>query len=186
MIIKGAVLMRQLAWLLVAGLLAGAGGCNKGPSLKTYPVKGSVTYNGKAVSGATVSYVSTNPDSPVATGITDTDGQFSLSTYVKPTEVLRGVVPGDYKVTITKLPSEANGGAGQVEYSESLSPEERSEQMTKMWEFKKKREAAGGAANASKPKPEIPEKYASVKTSGLNATVVTGENDPREFKLTDE
>ncbi|OYV80405.1 MAG: hypothetical protein B7Z73_19010, partial [Planctomycetia bacterium 21-64-5] len=86
--------------MLVCGLATSFIGCNPGPSIKTYPVAGTVTYNGKPLAGATVSYVSKDSESRPTTAVTDSDGRFSLSTYIGPKQVVRGAVPGDYQVII--------------------------------------------------------------------------------------
>ncbi|HVX12440.1 MAG TPA: carboxypeptidase-like regulatory domain-containing protein [Pirellulales bacterium] len=167
--------------ILLAALVA-AVGCSKGPSIKTYPVKGTVTYNGKPVGGATVSYVSKRPDARPSTGVTEADGSFSVSTYVGPSEVLRGAEPGDYRVTIVKQSKEAQQAAADTADYASLSEKERADRLTKMWE----KQGPSKPGTQSKPTSEIPVKYATPETSDLSATVVVGENEPREFKLTDD
>lgn len=159
-------------------------GCSKGPSVQTYPVTGTVTYNGKPVAGATVIYATgKDADAQRSTGITDEGGKFSLNTFISSKELLRGAVPGEYKVAIIKLTATAQQAAasGGVDW-QSMSADERGKQMTQMWDrqkdpSKEQKEAA--------PKSEIPERYAVTETSGLTAAVVVGENEPREFKLTD-
>jgi hypothetical protein len=178
--------MRQSFLLFVFGALALAG-CNKGPSLKTYPVTGTVTYNGKPVAGATVNYISKDQATPPTTGVTDTDGRFSLSSYIGPKEVLRGAVSGDYQVTILKEVSNAPGDSGQSQNMENLSDQERQQMMTKMWQQRSVGDPKGQRPpDPPKPKSEIPLRYAKPESSGLVATVVAGENEPREFKLSDD
>jgi len=156
-------------------------GCGKKPGLVTYPVTGTVTYQGKPIAGATVSYF-VSVDSPPATGMTDSDGKFSLATHVSPKEVLPGAPPGDYKVTISKSTPTVDAASVNME---NLSDEQRQRRMIEMMSDPRigKGQQSQGPA---KPKSEIPEKYAKAETSGLTATVLSGENPPKEFKLTDD
>ena len=87
-----------LASLLFAAL-ALAAGCSKDKDgreeLPTSPARGIVTYKGKAVSDATVGFVSL--DNKIrASGKTDGVGSFVLSTYGQQD----GAPPGRYKVTV--------------------------------------------------------------------------------------
>ena len=161
-------------------------GCNdsKGPKVSTYPVTGTVTYEGKPVEGASVVFMSKHPDGPTATGDTDAEGRFSLTTYVGPKQILKGAVPDEYRVSITKAPPpEGNSDADDPNNPDF---EKHFQRMIKQ---------AGPIPGANKnantgpaPRPKIsllPEKYANPDTSGLKAVVVTGQNDPIEFKLSD-
>jgi hypothetical protein len=100
---------RTLAYLLPGALLLLAG-CDGG-GMKTAVVKGKVTYQGKPVTGGTVTFV---PDAggPSATGEIKPDGTFAMTTY-KPGD---GAVLGKHKVFIVamedtsgKLPEERGG-----------------------------------------------------------------------------
>ncbi len=83
-------------WALGAGMaMAGLWGC--GPSRpKTVPVTGTVTYRNAAVDGAKVMFMA--PNAPPATGTTDAQGKFTLTTF----ENGDGAAEGSYKVSITK------------------------------------------------------------------------------------
>lgn len=177
----------NVVFILLAAM--GVAGCGKGPSLKTYPVTGTVTYNGKPLEGANVVYIGPNTDSPRSSAVTDSEGRFSLTTYVGPQELLKGAVPGEYKVTVTKL----KAGAAAADDSSlgnmrNLSPEEQMKLMKQRMggstlapgQTPTQKVEAGGPSATS----EIPEKYGKPETSGFTATVVVGDNDPREFKLT--
>lgn len=170
-----------LCWLLCAAIATA--GCKQQASLKTYPVKGTVTYNGKPISGATVSYANDESSAPRCSATTDSDGRFSLSTFVSAKEVLPGAPSGSYKVSIVKM-SANQQSAAQTGNWENLSPQDRDKQMHGMWQ--KQNESFKEGQGPQKPKPEIPERYGKPETSGLVATVVIGENEPREFKLTDD
>jgi hypothetical protein len=79
--------------ILVFFLAVGAIGCG---GARTSPVTGVVLLDGKPLAGATVTFVAggTGRD---ATGETDKEGQFTMSTF----EPRDGVLPGTYKVVIS-------------------------------------------------------------------------------------
>jgi hypothetical protein len=177
--------MSKKTLVLSTCLLAAIWGCDKGPSVATYPITGTVTYQGKPVEGAAVMFQSKNPDGPKATGDTDAEGRFTLTTYLGPQQILKGAVPDEYKVAIVKAPP-PEGGVDATK-------EPPDQDYSKMLDRMKQRagpipgadsRAATGAAPTQKASL-LPEKYANPETSGLKFTVVTGKNDPAEFKLSD-
>lgn len=174
--------MRQRLRLLL-GIAAVAVGCNKGPALQTYPVTGTVTYNGKPLDGAAVAFVNKNPDERSAAATTDQEGRFSLTTFVGAGQILRGAPAGEYGVTITKMTAESAASNGPD--MEHMSAQERQAMMTKMMSDQIPTRGADGKPVDKKPKSAIPEKYNSVKTSGFSATVASGDNPPVEYKLSD-
>jgi len=84
-------------WVAVALAAALAGpGCGGGK----VPVTGNVLLDGKPLEGATVTFhPAEQGKGQMATGTTDKDGVFRLST-TKPDD---GAVPGEYKVTVTAV-----------------------------------------------------------------------------------
>jgi len=74
-------------------------GCGDDGRLPTHPVTGSVTVNGKPVPGVTVSFFpEAEENSRQAIGVTDEEGNFSLTTY----STGDGAVAGAYSVVIFK------------------------------------------------------------------------------------
>lgn len=92
----------SLAAAMLAITLVLAGGCSRArrPELpQTFPVSGKVLLDGKPLAGATVMF---NPEGGSGHGsiaLTDAQGVYKLMTFV-PGD---GVVPGNYKVAITKI-----------------------------------------------------------------------------------
>ena len=82
----------------LAIVVAGCGGNNK----KTAVVRGSVTYNGKAVPSGTISFIPEEGRS--ATGEIRPDGSFTLTTYRKGD----GAILGQHKVVIVAMEDNAN------------------------------------------------------------------------------
>jgi hypothetical protein len=87
----------------VAGtVLAAATGC--GGKDRPVPVRGRVTLDGQPLSKATVQFIPASGQGSVASGLSDADGNFRLSTF----KTDDGALPGDYKVTVTvqEIPKE--------------------------------------------------------------------------------
>lgn len=159
-------------------------GCGaKGPSVATYPISGKVTLNGKPLEGATVNFANKNPDGMSASGITDGEGRFKLTTYVTPNDLRAGAVSGEYVAVISKpvaLMTQQN--MGSAEAMRTMSDAERQQAMMKQWKMVMNEEKK----TMNQPKSEVPEKYSNAKTSPFNnVTVVNGENPPFEFDLTE-
>jgi hypothetical protein len=126
-----------------SGLLVG---CARSSNAKTTPVEGVVTFLGKPVPGAIVTFIPEN--APLATGETDSEGRFVLMTR-RPGD---GTVPGNCRVTIAKFVLEAPKADDQ----EGATPTGQS---------------------------LLPEKYASIETSGLSAQVEAGKKNSFTFDL---
>lgn len=90
------------AMLLVAG-----SGCAIGAA-KLVQTEGMVTLDGVPVAGAMVTFHPDGERGSVATGLTDSDGAFQLQTYA----AADGVLPGNYKVTVSKTEAMAAAPTG--------------------------------------------------------------------------
>lgn len=88
--------------LALAAVLLCLGCSKKSAAPATFPVTGTVTYKGKPVEGASVSLVPSDPKVRSATGITNADGKFEVSTYYSSNETPLGAMPGEYSVTVSK------------------------------------------------------------------------------------
>lgn len=92
--------LHLLTILFVCGiLLLSAAGCRKkhsGPDVM--PAGGTVSFQGRPVSGALVVCCPASPSAPAAYGNTDSEGRFQLTTY----EPGDGAVAGEYRVTVSK------------------------------------------------------------------------------------
>ncbi|QDU76593.1 hypothetical protein Pan97_36450 [Bremerella volcania] len=126
------------------------------------PAKAVVTYEGKPVEGATVTFG--GAEIRGAVGNTDERGEVRLWTY----EPGDGVIPGTYTVAIRKLEVLA------LPDPEKVSPEEYSRMMNEM------NRALGGS-----PKHLLPKKYSKAETSQLTAEVVDGGENIFTFELED-
>lgn len=153
--------MERARWFAVGAVcVLVLGACHRQPVLKTQPVEGTVTLDGKPVEGATVTFVPVvEGQGASATGITDASGKFTLT--VVDTSRGRGApgggtVPGDYFVGVMK-----------TTFPQAASEEEEEEGgKTK------------GTEAPSEPKLThvVPQKYNDPKRSGLRATVKEGKN----------
>jgi HEAT repeat protein len=82
-------------WWLFFALAVGLAGCRgQGKPVK---VEGSLTLDGKPFSGATITFVPAEGSGRSASGLSEQDGSFRLTTF-KPDD---GALPGEYKITVT-------------------------------------------------------------------------------------
>jgi hypothetical protein len=149
--------VRSLAAAITLGLVVMTGCGTNAPKREgphTYPVSGTVTQGGTSVTGATVRFEPAD-GSKGATGRTDDQGEYTLSTFAAGD----GALVGDYRVSIVKMAGE--GGAQAV--SEDDPNYTGTEEEVEM-------------------KNVLPEKYSNVETSGLTATVAE-ENNTFDFPL---
>jgi hypothetical protein len=114
-VISGGISMnvRSLVGLGVVLLVVGCGPAVDPNRPKTYPVTGTVTYNGQPVSDAMVTFIGGERG---AIGRTDESGQIQMTTF----EAGDGALPGNYKVMISKtvlegVPDEMGEGASPGE-----------------------------------------------------------------------
>ncbi len=129
-------------------------GCSGGDELKLVPAGGTLTYNGKPLAGASVTFTPTK--GPVATATTGMDGKFTLSTNAKP-----GAAVGDYRVAVIAVAASAKTE------SVDLTPKEGAPQGVNPYE----------AGLQNQAKSLIPEKYNNHEMSSLAFTVkAQGEN----------
>jgi hypothetical protein len=120
---------------------------------KLYPASGVVTYQGKPVAGATVTFFPENQQLPSASAKTNANGKYVLQTF----EADDGVVAGPHKVSIMKWEIEAfqvNEDEGDANFKP-----------------------------APPPKALVPANYANPGTSKLQATVEESRSNTFDFDL---
>jgi hypothetical protein len=70
----------------------------------TVPCEGAVTFNGKPLTDAQVMFI---PDASTtgqgASGTTDASGKYSLSSRSSKGEVVKGIIPGKYRVAFSRM-----------------------------------------------------------------------------------
>jgi hypothetical protein len=146
-------------FLAVAMGLASAG-CG-GNTLK---VKGKVTLDGAPVEGATISFVPAGGgEAHPATGFTDSDGYFTLSS----TKEGDGAWPGEYKVVISKKEGNDNARPGK-----QASPDDPPTPQSKMPDQAKAGMRGMGGNKYGGPKKDLlPKIYGDPATTPLRQTV---------------
>ena len=145
--------------LLLAALVCGCGGESDAPSLVA--ATGTVLYNDKPISGADVTFMVEG--SPIASGTTNAEGKFTISTGGRP-----GAPIGKAKVGITKAAATAAGGG-------DMKPEDLMKMSTENM-----------GKTVEPPKPELPVNYGTPESSGLTAELdKDGTKNVFEFRLVD-
>ena len=138
-------------------------GC--GPSgLPVIRVTGKVTFEGDSVEGANILFVPVESDGRSASGLTDANGEFLLMTQGA---TQNGVLPGSYRVVVSKYMDVDEQGNPVVFGSASSDPSAPSEPQKQPIS-----------------KPLLPLKYERAETSGLNAEVTKGGANVFTFELT--
>ncbi len=137
-------------------------------------VQGTVTYQGKALEGATVQF-QTDDGNPVGSGTTDASGHFKL----KSTQGKDRIPAGTYKVTVLK--------SSTIDIPSANDPKD----FTKAGEAMMKAAGVGkakgpmanpmAAAGKGLSKSLIPEKYGTPQSTTLTVTVPS--KTPIELKL---
>ena len=153
----------------VVGLLAGAtclvwGGCSGSDRPATVPVRGQVTFRGKPVVGATITFLCDGAPRP-AVGTTDAAGAYQLTTF----EPNNGAVVGTHVVTVKKYATGSNDGYPEID--PSMGPAAMSKALEKA-----EQATLEAQRKARKAPPELPAKYGRRSTSDLRKQVVAGEN----------
>ena len=148
-------------------------GCNN-PDARFAKVEGTITYNGVAVEGASVTFAPASGSGDPATGLTKADGKFTLTT-PGAANAGSGAVPADYIVLVSK-----------VETTQTTDPDELLEQKKEITyeELQRRLMAKGGSRTTYSHKELLPARYGQGATP-LKATVNKGKNQPFVFELTD-
>jgi hypothetical protein len=148
------VSFRHTFWPLVFTATLGCGQRDAGPPMGE--VSGVVTYNGKPVAEASVTFFPEAKGSLPAVGVTDVSGKYQLAT----TGQQSGAIAGPCAVAILcRAPYDGQIPEGMsLEYAKDI--------------------------YQNQGKPLIPERYFSAQTSQLTATVKPGRNT-HDFKLAD-
>lgn len=169
-------MLNRTGWFLILAALACVGsGCAE-EGVPKYPVTGEVTYKGKPLEGAIVSFTPKGEGRP-ASATTGADGKYSLSTDVSGDGALAGV----YAVTVAKYDRDVTEPPAKPEGEEADSDEPidiTDEYPANYDEMDASEKAASIAKNL------LPVKYADPATSPLTAEVKeTAEGNVFDFDL---
>src|SRR5262249_17030259 len=144
--------------LLLPALLLAAAGC--GGLGKPVKVEGVVTLDGHPLSGATVTFAPAEGGRP-ASGRTDTDGSFRLTTFRSDD----GALPGEYKVIVVSGEEPEEKFVGRD--PQTFTNEERLQQRKGMSPDGRKE----AAAKKAKKSATVPAIYTDVKRTPLKEVV---------------
>ncbi len=157
--------MRNLIWASLCCLAPIWVGCAGDDGLpRTVNASGTVYLDGAPIDGASV-VVAESTGINFAQGFSDSSGRFSLNAF----EAKKGAVPGSYKVTVSKTVT-VEKAANQ-------------KQMKALAEDAQHAAEGGDAtANASWVN-DLPNKYASFATSGIEVTIPEDGTDQLKIEL---
>jgi hypothetical protein len=128
--------------VLLSASIAGCGGSGGG----TAAVSGRVTYKGKPVPNANVSFTPAEGATRAATGLTDSNGRYTLGTF----SASDGALPGKYRISVIARGPDRPPKAGET--------------------------GSGMPGEMMPGDPIIPKKYFAPDTSGLTQEVKRGSN----------
>jgi hypothetical protein len=137
-------MLRKISVLAAAWLVAVVLGC--GGSSKTSSVTGRITYKGKPVPKANISFTPVEGATRAATGLSDDNGYFKLGTL----STSDGALPGNYRVSIIARGPDRAPKPGEV--------------------------GSGMPGEMMPGDPIIPQKYFAPDSSGLTYEVKKGSN----------
>lgn len=150
-----------LTALLTTSLFVGCGGTSTPPPAKVYPVSGVITYKGKPVVGADVTF-SNQESNRAAFGRTDDEGRYELTTFSQND----GAVEGKSLVTVAKFVAPVTTTPEASVESEDYEPPGFTKEEP-----------------VQKQQSEFPQKYSSAQTSGLFANVQPVDGNTFDFEL---
>jgi hypothetical protein len=159
-------------WLLLLVCAALVWGCGGSDRPDTVPVSGKVTYQGNPVQGAQVVFRAKEGGARNASGMTDPQGEYELTTF----DTGDGAALGTHVVTITKAASSTGGGETMDAQDPSAAYHDA------MAAAAKGMPAQGPAVGAE---GGIPAKYADPAKSGLERTVTKEGPNEFDFELED-
>jgi hypothetical protein len=143
--------------VLLLALSLALAGCSRGKAVK---VEGVLTLDGKPFPGATVVFVPAEGNGRSASGLSEEDGSFRLTTF-KPDD---GALPGEYKITVSFVEAEKSTETGdpmerdnksKMAFFSKMSPEGRAKEK----------------AREQKARKPVPEVYTDLNRTPLRCTV---------------
>lgn len=152
-----ALMASPRSWLGCFGVVLASVGCGSDHA----PVSGVVTFNGKPVPNATVTFKPRDGDK-FSFGVTDANGAYALKVAGTAEGMQRGAKIGEHDVKIVAIESTAQAGAGSPAGLGSLV------------------DVSNGPARI---KYLLPRKYHEYSTSGLEYRVVSGGHRDANFAL---
>ena len=151
-----------LSFLILGCLGVSFFGCGQSSGPNVQYVHGVITLDGAPIEGAAVFFSPEDSSGIGASGMTQSDGSFTLNAQAaKPGA---GTVVGEYAVTVSKVEMLEFPDIDEDDPRYGTAEQERLEE----------------AASRAKPKVIVPEKYNTPESSPLHAEVVSGMN---EFKF---
>jgi hypothetical protein len=146
------------ATLCCLALISGCGGADDGNRPARVKTSGTVTHKGQPVEGVTVLFAPAEGQGHAATGLTDSQGRFRLTTFL----ANDGAVPGNYKVTLSKF----DMSTANPDLEDDLAIEMRQD-----------------SDKLIGPTPLLPVEFSEIETTPLTKEVTSGAANEFQFDL---
>lgn len=172
---------RRAPWLVPILCCLGCG--ERSPYV---PVRGSVAYRGQPVEHALVVFNGKGDLGRAATGYTDADGRFELTTYVSSKITAVGAVPNDYSVFIEKRdPPHAPELQPGARKARDI-PQDGSVSFKDIYQQVVDGKLDPGGGGIMVPgKSRVPERYSNPETPAIHVAVERGGANEFQFDLED-
>jgi hypothetical protein len=160
-------MLRELGMFMAGLLLFTAVGCGGPETEPPVPVSGKITFKGKPVDGAQVTFLSkAQTGGRSASGRTGADGTFKLTTF----KTDDGALPGEYAITVSKSTATTSQ---ETDVAKGVYGADYGAMM----------DAAAKGTPVAEASSELPVKYASAAESGLARSVAKDSVNDFEINL---
>ena len=164
--------VKVLPVIILVGAIVGCSGDGTAGRKPTHAVQGTVTLAGAPVAGATVMFTPAGSDQRVATGKTDDDGKYTLTTY----DTGDGAIVGEYRVLVIRSEKKEDTGAKVTDHDAFQKARSKGDDPTSTAAHDAAEKASGSGSN-------LPGKYADVESTDLTGTVEAGKENVIDLKL---
>lgn len=177
-----ALVRRLVAALLSAGVVVALGGCGS-KGIPVAPTEGVVLLEGKPAAGVSVVFRQ-NGLTLVASGKTDAEGRFQLSTYGE----FDGAPVGECTATVEAIAMDLTAVGQEIppfDNSSIADPEERAAaNRASKGEHMKKLMKLAAERQKKNPPAKIPSRYSKPETSNLKFTILASQTNKIQIDLT--
>ena len=164
--------VKVLPVIILVGAIVGCSGDGTAGRKPTHAVQGTVTLAGAPVANATVMFTPAGSDQRVATGQTDDNGKYTLTTY----DTGDGAIVGEYRVLVIRSAKKADTGKAVTDHDAFQKARASGSDPTATGSHDAAESSAGSVSS-------LPGKYADVDSTDLTGIVEAGKENVIDLKL---